>query len=157
MNRMLRDYIDRFYSKLYERTLRLRKDDYRLSRELSSYKKHILDEWNNIKVVEYDISDSSKEFIVGQVYAGKIKLDLNGLSANEIGIEMVMIDATSNSHHPQVLEKVDLEHVKTEGSVAEYSFEYLVGLTGQFDIGFRIYPKMDEIPNRMDFPLVRWI
>lgn len=157
MNRMLRDYIDRFYSKLYEGTLRLRKDDYKLTRDLSYYKKQILDQWGNIKVIEYDLSDSSAEFKVGQIYSGSIKLDLNGLSANDIGLEMVLLDATSNSQHPKVLETVDFKCKNTEGSIANYTFEYTVGNTGQFDIGYRIFPKMKELPHRMDFPLVRWI
>ncbi len=157
MNRMLRDYIDRFYSKLYQGTLRLREDDYKLSRELSYYKKQILDQWNNIEVVKYDISDSASEYKVGQTYSGRIKLNLNGLSANDIGLEIVIIDAAPNIEHPRILETKDFECVGYKDSIAEYAFEYEVELTGQFDIGFRIYPKMKDLPHRMDFPLVRWI
>ncbi len=157
MNRMLRDYIDRFYSKLYKGTLRLREDDYKLSRELSYYKKSILDQWNNIKVLNFDISDSAGEYKVGQEYSGNIKLDLNGLSADDIGVEMVIIDAASNNKRPKILESIQFECVSSKDSIAEYAFEYNVGFTGQFDIGFRMYPKMEDLPHRMDFPLVRWI
>lgn len=157
MNRMLRDYIDRFYSKLYKGTLRLREDDYKLSRELSYYKKSILDQWNNIQVLDFDLSDSSSEYKVGQEYSGKIKLDLNGLDSGDIGVEMVIIDAASSGRNPKVLETKQFDCISTNGSIAEYAFKYKVGHTGQFDIGFRMYPKMDDLPHRMDFPLVRWI
>jgi phosphorylase/glycogen(starch) synthase len=158
MNRMLLDYINRFYSKLYKRTLRLRKDDYQLPRELSYYKKQILDQWKNIQVVEYNIPDPNKEdFKVGQTYTGSVKLDLNGLSSDEIGVEMVMVDANSNPNDPVLLGTLDFVCTGVNGSVAEYTFVQQVGITGEFDIGFRIYPRMDEIPHRMDFPLVKWI
>ena len=41
--------------------------------------------------------------------------------------------------------------------MTEYTFEQTVNETGVFDIGFRIYPKHERIPHRMDFPLVRWV
>lgn len=158
MNRMLRDYIGRFYTKLYKRTLRLKQNDYRLTRELSYYKKQILDQWKNIQVVEYNIPDPNKEdFKVGQTFTGSVKLDLNGLSADEIGVEMVMVDANADPQHPRLLGTLDFVCTHTEDSIAEYTFVQQVGITGEFDIGFRIYPKMDEIPHRMDFPLVKWI
>ncbi len=70
---------------------------------------------------------------------------------------MVIIDAASNNKRPKILESRQFECVSSKDSIAEYAFEYKVGFTGQFDIGFRMYPKMDHLPHRMDFPLVRWI
>jgi phosphorylase/glycogen(starch) synthase len=158
MNRMLRDYIDRFYSKLQQRTLLLRKDDYQLPKELARWKHRILTHWKNIKVLEYDIPDVTREeFMVGKTYSGKVKLDLGELTADEIGVEMVHNKSTGGQEQKVFRGTEDFKCTHRDGSVAEYTFEQKVDETGLFDIGFRIYPRNELIPHRMDFPLVRWI
>jgi phosphorylase/glycogen(starch) synthase len=158
MNRMLRDYLDRFYSKLHQRTLELRKKDYDIPKELARWKHRILTHWKNIKVVEYDFPDVTREeFKVGQTYSGKVVLDLDGLTHHEIGVEMVMTNSIIGDEQSVYRGTLDFECTHSEGSVAAYSFSLDVDETGLYDIGFRIYPKHDLIPHRMDFPLVRWI
>ncbi|MFZ5940748.1 MAG: alpha-glucan family phosphorylase [Bacteroidota bacterium] len=158
MNRMVRDYCEKYYRKLFERTLLLRENDYKQVKELAYWKNRILTHWKNIQVIDYDFPNISREqFIVGQTYTGKVKLDLDGLTAEEIGVEMVMVDSGSDVNNPKMIGTLDFICTHTEGNIAEYTFIQQVGITGLFDIGFRIYPKHDLIPHRMDFPLVRWI
>jgi glucan phosphorylase len=158
MNRMLRDYLDRFYMKLYHRTKELRERDYHLPMELARWKHRILTHWKNIKVVEYDFPDVTREeFKVGQTYTGKVILDLDGLTPQEIGVEMVTTNSIIGDEQSVYRGTLDFECTHSEGSVAEYSFSLHVDETGLYDVGFRIYPKHEKIPHRMDFPLVRWI
>ena len=155
---MLRDYIDRFYMKLYDRTLSLRKDDFRIPKDLANWKHRILSHWKDIKVLEYEIPDVTREeFVVGNTYTGKVVLDLGSLSADEIGVEMVHTKSKSGEDHSVFRGTEQFKCTRQEGSVAEYTFVQNVEETGLFDIGFRIYPKNDLVPHRMDFPLVRWI
>jgi len=158
MNRMLRDYIDRFYLKLFKRSRQLKEKENLLPKELALWKHRILEQWKSIKVVEYDFPDATRdEFVVGKTYTGKVVLDLNGLSAEEIGVEMVHTKSGSG-HDSQVFRgKQEFQCTRVEGSLAEYTFVQEVPETGVFDIGFRIFPKHEHIPHRMDFPLVRWI
>ena len=109
-------------------------------------------------MLEYDFPDVTREeFVVGNTYTGKVVLDLDGLSAEEIGVEIVhTISGTGNE--TQIFRgKEEFKCTRVDGSIAEYTFVQKVNETGVFDIGFRIYPKHDQIPHRMDFPLVRWI
>ena len=158
MNRMLRDYIDRFYLKLYKRSTLLKEKDCLIPKELANWKHRILEHWKRIRVVEYDFPDVTREeFVVGNTYTGKVVLDLNGLTPDEIGVEMVHTRSASG-HEPMVFRgKEDFKCTRVDGSLAEYTFVQKVDETGVFDIGFRIYPKHEHIPHRMDFPLVRWI
>ncbi|MEN8228923.1 MAG: alpha-glucan family phosphorylase, partial [Bacteroidota bacterium] len=158
MNRMLRDYIDRFYMKLYERSLKLREKDYQLPKELARWKHRILTHWKNIKVLEYDIPDVTREeFKVGETYTGRVVLDVDGLIAGEIGVEMVHTKTAGGNEKSVFGGTQEFECTRSEGSIAEYTFMLKVDETGLFDIGFRIFPKHKSIPHRMDFPLVRWI
>jgi len=158
MNRMIRDYIDKFYLKLYDRTLALKKEDYRVPKEIARWKHRILTHWKDIKVLEYDIPDVTREeFIVGKSYTGKVILDLGDLSAEEIGVEMVHNKSSSGFEKSFFRGTEKFKCTGSEGSIAEYTFVQEVDETGLFDIGFRIYPRNELIPHRMDFPLVRWI
>lgn len=158
MNRMLRDYINRYYMKLYSRTVMLRELDYKQPKEIAHWKNKILTHWKNIKVIEYDFPDVTREeFIVGKTYSGRVVLELDGLSADEIGVEMVMTNSTPDYQEPKLLGTKDFKCTKNEAPLTEYTFSYKVDATGVFDVGFRIYPKHELIPHRMDFPLVRWI
>ena len=158
MNRMVRDYMDRFYMKLHKRSLRLKEKEQLLPKELALWKHRILEHWKNIKVLEYDFPDVTRvEFVVGNTYTGKVVLDLDGLAAEEIGVEMVHTRSGSG-HEEQVFRgKQEFDCTRVEGTVAEYTFVQQVPETGVFEVGFRIYPKHPQIPHRMDFPLVRWI
>ncbi|HER09162.1 MAG TPA: alpha-glucan family phosphorylase [Bacteroides sp.] len=158
MNRMLRDYLDRFYMKLYQRTRKMKEKDYRISKELAHWKHRILTHWKNIRVIEHEFPDVTREeFKVGETYTGKVVLDLDGLTFREIGVELVLVNSARNEEESIYRGTVDFTCTKHEGSIAEYTFEQHVNETGLFDIGFRIYPKHDLIPHRMDFPLVRWL
>ncbi|MEZ4906321.1 MAG: hypothetical protein R2771_01450 [Saprospiraceae bacterium] len=46
---------------------------------------------------------------------------------------------------------------KTKDNIAIYQREIQAGLTGVYDFTFRVTPKNDLLPHRMDFPLVKWI
>ena len=158
MNRMIRDYIDRFYLKLYERSKKLKEKDNLIPKELALWKNKILHEWKGISVVEYDFPDVTREeFMVGNTYTGKVVLDLGALSAEEIGVEIVHTRSGNGSEAQFFLGTDDFECTRVDGSMAEYTLVQKVDETGVFDVGFRIYPKHEHIPHRMDFPLVRWI
>ena len=158
MNRMLRDYIERYYSRLQTRSQKLKQKDYLLPKEIAHWKHRILTHWKNIRVVQYDIPDAAREeFVVGQTYTGRVVLDLDGLEAGEIGVEMVLTNSTRKKGESKFRGTIDFKCTRREGNITEYSFSQKVTETGFFDIGFRIYPKHEMIPHRMDFPLVRWI
>ena len=108
--------------------------------------------------MEYDFPDVAREqFVMGKSYTGKVVLDLDGLSAEEIGVEMVHTKSR-NTDEPLIFRGTEqFECTRVDGSVAEYTFVQHVDESGMFDIGFRIFPKHEHIPHRMDFPLVRWI
>ena len=158
MNRMLRDYIDRYYMKLYQRSEMLKKRDSLLPKELALWKNKVLEHWKNIKVEEYDFPDVAREeFVMGNTYTGKVLLDLDGLSSEEIGVEMVMTKVGDDLDSPLFRGTEEFQCTRVDGSLAEYTFVQTVDETGVFNVGFRIFPKHENIPHRMDFPLVRWI
>ena len=104
-----------------------------------------------------EAASGSADLKVGQEFSGMIKLDLNGIAPDNIGLEMVMVRGSEKDFQKEIVETEELKCIHCEESVAEYEIVKHAAQSGQFDIGFRIFPKMEDLPHRMDLPLVRWI
>lgn len=155
--RMMEDYEDRFYHKLYIRTNRLAEEDFDLAKRLAVWKRKVSRNWDSLEVITAEQFDTSRQAIVlGKEYSSEVVLDLGNLSPEEVGVELVIAELVENGDvtikHTQ---EFDLEHV--EGQRATYRLLFIPTDPGVFDSGIRVYAKNSELPHRMDFTLVRWI
>lgn len=155
--RMMIDYEDRFYHKLYIRHNRLMEEDFELAKRMAAWKRKMTRNWESLEVITATQFDTSRQAIVlGKEYTSEVVIDLGSLSPNEIGVEMVIAELVENGDvtikHTQ---EFDLENV--EGQRATFKLTFVPTDPGVFDSGIRIYAKNNDIPHRMDFTLVRWI
>jgi phosphorylase/glycogen(starch) synthase len=151
--RMLHDYIQRFYSKLYDRSVRVAKDDFTIVKRISSWKKRIKRAWNNISVIEFTLFNNGSEiFEMDHVYEGKLILDLNEISASDVGVELVITENGERlvSTHEFTLDKTQVDKVV-------YTAKVTIAQPGTFSYGIRIFPKNEYLPHRQDINLVTWI
>jgi alpha-glucan phosphorylase-like protein len=156
--RMLRDYQDQYYTPLYERSKRMKDGDYELTKELSTWKKRVFRSWESIEVISVTMPDISKESIIlGKQYKGEVILDLNELSADDIGVEIVIAEMITVENQIKLTHKQEFSLIKVEGNIATYMVDIVPTKTGNFDLGVRIFPKHAELPHRQDFNLVKWI
>lgn len=156
--RMLRDYDDNYYSKLYERSKRVKENEYELAKELSSWKKKIYRSWESIGVVSVKLPDVLKENIVsGKTYKGEVVLDLNELSPEDIGVEIVIVEMIIPDNQVKIVHSQELKLVSLNGKIATYDVDVVPTKTGAFDLGIRIFPKHADLPHRQDFNLITWI
>jgi glucan phosphorylase len=155
--RMMIDYEDRFYHKLYLRSNRIQQDDIELAKRLATWKRKVTRNWDSLEIITAEQFDTSRQAIVlGKEYFSEVVLDLGNLSPDEIGVELVIAELVDNGDvvikHTQ---DFDLEHV--EGQRATYKLTLIPNDPGVYDSGIRIYAKNKELPHRMDFTLVRWV
>jgi phosphorylase/glycogen(starch) synthase len=155
--RMMIDYEDRFYHKLYLRSNRIQQDDSELAKRLATWKRKVTRNWDSLEIITAEQFDTSRQAIVlGKEYFSEVVLDLGSLSPDEIGVELVIAELVENGDvtikHTQ---DFDLEHV--EGQRATYKLTLIPNDPGVYDSGIRIYAKNKELPHRMDFTLVRWV
>ncbi len=87
--RMIRDYKDRYYNPQYERTLKMKADNFKMAREMSAWKYKVSSVWDKIEVKNVEFADGiTNKMVIGQKYPIKVYLDLKGLSCNDIGLEL---------------------------------------------------------------------
>jgi phosphorylase/glycogen(starch) synthase len=156
--RMYRDYDDNYYSKLYERSKRVKDNDYELAKVLSSWKKKVYRSWESIGIVSVKLPDVLKESIViGKTYMGEVVLDLNELSPEDIGVEIVIVEMVIPDDQLKIVHAQEFKLVSLNGKIATYDVDMVPTKTGAFDLGIRIFPKHADIPHRQDFNLITWI
>jgi phosphorylase/glycogen(starch) synthase len=155
--RMMEDYEQRFYHKLYVRSNRLKEEDSDLAKRISNWKKRVSRHWDSMEIISAEQFDTSRQAIVlGKEYSSEVIIDLGSLMPDDIGVELVIADMTmDNEVEIKRTQEFDLENV--EGKRATFRLNLVPLEPGVFDTGIRVYAKNKELPHRMDFNLARWI
>jgi len=85
--RMLRDYAVHGYFPASDRNFAMTSDHYQPAKELASWKRRLFERWYEIKIEDVDIAASS-ELVVNQSVAVKTRINLAGLSADDVQVEL---------------------------------------------------------------------
>ena len=157
MKRMLDDYFEKFYKRLFERAHLIRADKYAYASKITKWKKETLAQWNNIKVISEMLPQTSQENALdtNDHFIAKIELDINGLSADEVGVE-ILFARKYDSEITSIVHKQELES-HTVGDITTYECDIPIYRAGVHDFVFRVFPKSDYIVYAEEFPLVKWI
>ncbi|TSA33906.1 MAG: alpha-glucan family phosphorylase [Porphyromonadaceae bacterium] len=155
--RMIDDYYDRFYKILGNRSSDMRANNYHLAREITRWKKKVARWWDKIEIPEVNYSkDLSKPLRMGEEYTAEVVLKLNGLSADDIGVELVVVSVLPDGKHDFVFRQEFAKVEKLNGHT-RYRIGTIPTQPGIFNYGIRVFPKSGLVPHRQDFSLVRWI
>lgn len=154
--RMLDDYIEKFYTPESKRVALLKANDYAKAKEIAAWKQKIAENWDNIVVESVKVGNQGLQAVeVGKSYSIDIVLDVKNLDDNGIGTELV-VTYIDEKNRMRILETKELQLVKREGSRLFYSAEYQTNHSGSYKYAFRMFPKNEMLPHRMDFCYVRW-
>jgi phosphorylase/glycogen(starch) synthase len=157
MTRMLDDYKERFYSKLTQRTFEIKQNNYKLAKEIASWKKKVARSWDSVSIEKINFFDVVKDpLYMGEKYYGEVVIDLNELWGIDLGVEMVITDIDKFGVE-KIIDIKDLTLERTEGQKNYYAIELQPIKPGKFNYGFRVYPKNDKLPHRQDFAYLKWL
>ncbi len=157
MKRMLDDYFERFYNKLYQRSSIVKANKFAKAKELAVWKNQMMEDWHKISVLDMQVFDSDNHPLpVGQPFEAKISLNINGLPAENIGVEVAFFRRLSDDEMElKITHELGLK--KQEGSVATYQCALDPNMSGVYEYGFRVFPKHELLPHRQDLNLVKWL
>lgn len=155
--RMIMDYGDRFYHPQYERSQKVIQDNFKMAKEMAAWKYWVTSVWDSIEVKDIKIADGITNLMrIGQDYAARVKVDLKGLSCDEVGLELI-ITTNGNDTPRRLVEKLQFEAEGCENGIASYVLQVHLQMSGTYSYGLRLFPRNENLPNRMDFPYVKWI
>ncbi len=157
MKRMLDDYYNNFYSKLFKRGKALTENEYSLANTIRKWKQDVLEKWEGVEVISVRIPNStSRPLNLGDEFNVEITLNNNGIHSENIGIDIVIGQKVKDKVE-NIFHKEELKLVSNSGVKAIYSCSIILRVSGVFDFAFRIFPKAEFLPHRMDFNLVKWV
>ena len=153
MKRQLDDYYDRFYQKEGVRGAKMAANNYQLAKELAAWKEKVADNWDTVEVKDVQIPalyETTPE--IGKSYPVTVTIDGKEI-ADSLGLDLVV---TKNDGHSNDYRAVEMEVVKREGTLVTFCVNYNIKHSGAFKFSFRMFPKNEELPHRMDFAYTRW-
>ena len=155
MQRMIEDYIDRFYLPESKRFKMLSADGDKLAKELAAWKEKVAAAWDGIQVLEVSTNeDLNHNNHSGQKFVTTVKIDANGL-ADDLGLELVVDKVHDNQEHR--VDTIPFKVVGKEGNTVTFQLEDKLRDPGVFRYSYRLYPSNALLPHRQDFAFVRWI
>lgn len=155
--RMFDDYIDRFYSKLAERSGKLIADSYAKAKEIAAWKEEVASHWDSVEVKSVEVKSTIKNqgLEVGDEFNVQAVVDKHDLQG-ELGLEIVLLRNNLKSNLEEV-KVYPMKKEKQEGSLVYYNISITASQPGNFKGGMRIYPDNLDIAHRMDFAYVKWV
>jgi len=156
-NRMMTDYLERYYLPLFSRTQKLLADEYAMAREIAFWKKKVRRGWSQIQVMDFTRpTDANAKLMLGINNHSEITVFIGDLAPEDVGIEVVVatVDGKGKYH---VHDHVSFKLVSFDKGTAIYATDYVPDSTGAYQLAVRIYAKNDLLPHRQDFELVKWL
>ncbi len=154
MKRQLDDYYDRFYTKEGARAKRVAANNYKLAKELAAWKEKVSENWDKVEVKNVELPKGLyNDMNAGDSYVATVVVDGHEI-ADSLGVDLVIAKAGDGSTHDY--HSYEMEVTKREGSVVTFQINHPAKYAGAYRIGFRMFPKNEELPHRMDFAYTRW-
>lgn len=154
MKRQLDDYYDRFYQKEGQRAALLKADNYAKAKEIAAWKESVVAAWDKVEVKEIVIPDAMASLPeVGDTYHVSVTLDAKEI-AGDLGLDLVVMNASDGKSHEYRAKEMQV--TKNENGIVTFEIDYKIRYSGAFKYGFRLFPKNDLLPHRMDFAYTRW-
>ncbi len=154
--RMIDDYLERFYKKLYSRKQLLVNNDFEKVRKLAKWKRNFQANWGDVTVSSVEVPDIKHlDLKVGDIYKINVELDLKKLESADVGVELVYSDGSDSETKTLHVEEFSI--LSTQGTRTTYSLAHKLTVAGEFKFGLRIFACNPDLPHKMDFCYVRWI
>lgn len=155
--RMITDYLNKFYIQQTKRSTMLKKDGYKVAKELAAWKQHIEETWDSIKVASVDMPDISQHKLgIGESYDITVVLQEKECKAEEVGLEMVFANGPDNNSL-KIIHAEPFNIKKRDGEFVTYNVSIKLNYPGVFKFGIRMYPNNQLLPHKHDFPLLKWL
>jgi len=157
MKRMIDDYYERYYSKLFVRNKYLIYNNFEKAKELAAWKQTMREEWDTIEVINYSFERSKDNvYRSGHDYKAEIALDVKKIPKENVGVEFIVTRMGKNGEH-EFVDSEEFRMVSCKSGKCLYRANLVPEKAGSFFYGIRIYPKHKDLPHKQDFYLLRWI
>ncbi len=154
-NRMVQEYLERFYLTAAENSLDLVKDDFAKTKELALWIKKVRGEWQSVKIEDVT-ADTSHDYVVGSEMAVSAKVRLGSLTPEDVSVEVYY----GSLDQRREISKADTVVLQPKGNSSDESclFKGFVPCmhSGQHGFNVRVLPKHEHLVQPYNLGLILW-
>jgi len=159
--RMVRDYVDKFYIRALETGARLRAENHALTRQLTSWINRMSGSWDKIAINDVIIEEPSESLEVGQRLPVVIKAFLGDITPQDISVEV--ISGRLNSQE-EILDQTPRSTTlfanngdgPSRDGIYTFAGEVTCSESGRFGITARIVPHNEDMPHTFKPKMISW-
>lgn len=149
-HRMVKEYMNLFYSKAMSNYIWLTRDNYVGAKEIATWKDRVIGTWNNVSIKNVVITDGSRLQVI---------VHLDGLKPEDVCLELYF-GVHAEEHHIEKPHIFELRHPKELGDgrwLYTYEGSALRHLSDPcWHYAIRIYPHHERLSHRFLLGLVKW-
>jgi phosphorylase/glycogen(starch) synthase len=157
MKRMIDDYYEKYYNKLFKRNKYLIANDFEKAKSLAAWKQTMRENWDNIEVINYSFERARENvYRSGHDYRAEVALDLKNIPKENVGVDF-LITRMSKKGEYEFVGSEEFKLINSKNGKCLYRANLIPEKAGSFFYGIRIFPKHKDLPHKQDFYLLRWI
>lgn len=156
-NRMLSDYINKYYVPLAARAEKIAANDYAICKELAAWKSDLREKWSEIEVLDVVKPDSAHaNILLGKEFEAKVTLRLGDVDPAHIGVEVIFASVDKKGKY-HIAESHLFQAGEKKDGVVDYTCSIAAEKAGQYMVAARYFAYNPQMPHRQDFELVKWL
>jgi starch phosphorylase len=159
--RMLMDYADNFYIRAFDAAGKLQANNYKLTRDVTSWMDRMTGSWDKITIAAVDVPDPGATLQVGEKLPISIKVYLGDIKPDDIQVELVSGRLNSQEqildYKPVAATLVDqVQQQDSQNGYFTFSGEVTCQQSGRFGITARIIPRNENLPHTFRPKMITW-
>ncbi len=153
--RMLSEYIERFYQPAAGQWHRLARDDFALTGELTRWKTRLREHWTRVRARRLDQSPARIAF--GNSLRFELAVGIDGLDPADLRVELLFgrptdgDDTRKHQRHAMRWER----HL--DGDEHLYAIDIQPDMCGKVDYRFRVYPHHPSLTHAYEMGMMLWL
>lgn len=152
--RMVTEYVDKFYRPASENWRRYSRNDYAGARAVADWKGKVRQAWGGVSMRRLDAP--VRRLTYGQEMEFRVALDLNGLSPEDVRVELILGRASKQGQDKD-LQAVAFLPEGQSGHEHHFSLRMAPDLCGKLLYRIRVYPHHDLLTHPFEAGLMRWL
>ncbi len=155
--RMVGEYLERFYAPAAERGRKFSGGNYAVARDLSQWKKRVRAAWPRTQM--RSLSSPATRVDFGQVLRVTIGVKSDDLSPDDIVVELLLAPALRELAAVRKRQAYAFKYSGTRNENGEYLFDLHLSpeLCGKLEYRVRAYPYHRELSHRFEMGLMKWL
>jgi starch phosphorylase len=155
--RMVGEYLNKFYAPASERGREFFADGYKLARELAAWKRKVRAGWPRVGLRTVELP--SRNLAFGQPARFVVGVTLDGMSPEDVAVELLVNTSARELASSRKPASYRLRNAGRRGEGGEHLFELDLApeLCGKLEYRIRAYPYHDALSHRFEMGLMKWI